>query len=166
MTRPRVRLFLLFGLLPPAAGCFEYTRIETASARLGTPVRAHLSEPRDVYVGNLMVPSLVLAEGDLIRVTGDSAIIAVQAVEQSDASRRGTSRALVALPRSGLDHLEEKRVDWKRSALVAGGLAIGGALLAGSLFGGESEGTVGTSEPDPIAARLRPAPLLRIPIPF
>lgn len=166
MKLGRARGWAVAALLPLAAGCFRYTSVQPGTVAAGTPVRAHLAEAQDLFVGNVQIARVVMTEGDLVRIDGDSAVIAVLAVQQSDSSRRNTARALVWVPRNRLARLEQKTLDRGRSALVAAGIAAAGALLAEALLGGETHGGGPPADPGPIASRAAAIPLIRIPIPF
>lgn len=150
-------------------GCFQYTPLESVSqVRDGMLVRAHLSEPRELEVGDLIFPRVVMAEGDILRAENDSLVIGVGGVLQEAGIRRTTPRLLLGFDHRQIQRVEQKTMNLGRTALVVGGIGAVAVLVGTKLFGGTSSdgGQNPNPDPDPLGFRGAGIRIFGIPLGF
>ena len=130
-----IRRSVLF-VLPLVVACYQYARIEPASVRPGTSVRARLSptaaEPITPLLGGI---DARLLSGTIVENRLDTMIVEVPSVLRNDAGGSiETLHQRVSIPRSGVFELETRRLDRGRTAAVAGAVVVvAGVVVARSL---------------------------------
>jgi len=133
-------------------GCFHYTSVDLPAVSEGASVIAHLDVARDFQSGGITIPQVVAAEGDVVRIDGDSVFVTIHSFLQQDGARHRVSRTPLWFGWTDVRDMEQRTLDRRSSLLAGGGLVLVGGLLARSLFGGDLKEGVGPAPPgDPVA---------------
>ena len=130
-----------------SAGCYRYTPIETgAPPALGTEVRLRLTDAGAVSLAPLVGNRIELVDGRLVSVADTSLTLSVSGTTDRLGNETPWRGEEVAIPRTMLTGLEQRRLDRGKSYLV-GGIAAGfvaavgiGFTIAGSGGGGKTGG--------------------------
>lgn len=142
-----------------ASACYSYAGVETSAAASGTlpegsTIRVTVTAEEAVRQRENLGTFTESFEGRLLQAHTDSLGLAVRDWAGSPADRPDFS-TYIAIPRSSIVRLEEKRFDVVRTTLIAGAaLAAAAAILAISV-----ESTGDTSEPPPVTEWRIPIPI-------
>mgnify|MGYP001557065886 CR=1 FL=1 len=144
--RPRGALVL--ALLAAGGGCFEYSYLPLAQARVGSDVRIQLSEDGLVHLVTAtsgIVPHLSRTlEGTLVEADSRQLIVAVR-VWSGGAGAENQIEQRVAIPAADVVAIERRQLDKKKTGGIAA--AVGGAIVVivarhlGGIFGGTTTNT-------------------------
>jgi hypothetical protein len=120
------------------AACYTYAPIEAPMALPGMSVRAHVSGATAEQIEPLLgISNARLVSGRLVANRGDTLIIETPAVFRAEiGSSIQTLYQRIAIPRSGLNELETRKLDRGRTTVVSAASAIIlGALVVRAVKG-------------------------------
>jgi hypothetical protein len=142
----------MFGTLPVAAllpvllgGCFSYVALGSVPPARGADVVAKLGVPLDIGLQDITVHDIQEAVGKVAYADADSVVVVVERFRSglgTDYPGLGTT---VAIPRSHIADLEQRRVSAGRTSLL---LATGAAALVAIVYS-VRQLTSSTSNPSP-----------------
>ena len=154
-----VKLKRLLGLIPLLAGCYSYTPITPAAAPAGAEVRARITGAASDRIAPLLgtFDNRVLV-GSVVENNSGSILLQVPMGAMPNVTTSVVPlQTRIPVAPSDLVSLEQRKVDVRRTTLLAGVLAagIGLGVSAALHYGGGGE--AGRDPPDP-------PPINRIPI--
>lgn len=126
--------------LPLLCACYVTTPVATAPGPVvGTTLHVQLTDDGSLKLAKYLGPRIQFVNGRLLALDDTSLALAVSDVTSSDGLPHDWQGENVFLPRSDIATVEQKKVSWWRSGLLAGGLA---ALIGsvGIVVGGSSSG--------------------------
>lgn len=137
------RVLVLF-VAAATTGCFTYVPAEIEGPSRGETIRAHLSPPLTVPVGDIAVQQTESVAGEVVRWSDQYLVLSAQTLISSSGQDFLGRGFTVQLPRSSLVQLEARRFSTWRTALLTGGI-IAGSVILGILAqegfgGGDADG--------------------------
>jgi hypothetical protein len=124
------------------SGCYRHVPIATPAA--STRIIAQVTDTGSVVMANAIGAAATEIEGVLAGVADEAWRIQLVRVDHRGGMSSMWRREEVAFPRIALTNVREKRLDKKRSWLMAGALTAGVVLLSkafgGLAFGGSTDG--------------------------
>jgi hypothetical protein len=144
-------VFLLAVLGSVLCGCYAYAPVDPHALSPNAPVRAHLTEPRDVSLPDRTLHGIVRVDGELVRAEPASIILAGYAFQTARGQERIGMGQTVVLPVTGIALVEGRRF---APARTAGFVVLGGVILllidrAIAELGGGRDGSDGGGAPVP-----------------
>lgn len=121
------RAILLLGALL-LGGCYRYVPSDTDGLRRGDPVRAQVSGV-PVEVGDIAVRDVTTVDGEFVSIMDQQVYLSAMRVTNRAGREFDGLRSTVAIERTSLDGLFEKRLDVTNTALAAAALTAGAVLL-------------------------------------
>ncbi len=146
MAMQHASLVLLFTV----TGCFGVRPITVSAPQPGQRLIAYLNEPIEFQVVEARLSNLVRVEGQLLRQTPDSLVLAAEALWSRIGVRHPALGSRIALYKPHITQVMEKRMSALRTGLL---FAAGGGILAlimvtlGSSGGGGITGDGGGATP-------------------
>ena len=141
------KLVLGLGVFPLVAGCYRH--VPVAAPVPTTRIIAQVTDTGSVVMANAIGSAATEIEGVVASVTDAAWRLQLVRVDHRGGMSTLWKLEEVAFPRIALTNVREKRLDRKRSWLVAGALTAGVILVSkafgGSLTGGSDDG--GTPPP-------------------
>ena len=102
-----------------AAGCYEYRPTTQPAPARGTEVRARLSTPASVRIGDMTIDDVDRVEGLLYYVSGDSLLLSGSWVTTRRGSRYATNGGVLYFERPQVSALEVRRLSPARTGLAS-----------------------------------------------
>ncbi len=121
-------------------GCYSYTQagpVDAVAPATGSRVQVRLTPQGAIALAEQIGPQAVLVDGDVVSASDDSLRLAVRAVEDARRITTDWKGEKVAIPRSAIASVGERRLAVGATALI-GGVAAGGVIAAAALFAGSS----------------------------
>jgi len=134
--RRSTRRWILFVVAPTFIGCYSYIPAEIGGPVRGTPVRTGVRTDPTFQVGDRIVHDVSVVEGQVISWGSDSLALSAEEVRSAGGESFDGQGYTVKLARADLYDLAVKRLDKKRTVLLAIGTVAGAILAAQSLTGG------------------------------
>lgn len=137
-------------------GCYESLPLQQGPAPTGVRVELVLNDQGRAALSDRLGPAVDQVEGDMVAQDGSSYTMAVFHVRQLNGNSSTWTGEHVTVSKSDVVGYQVRRLDAKRTALLAGGLtvAVAAALFGHSLFGrATTPADQGGGEPAP--ARVR-----------
>ena len=123
--------FAVFLLL--LGGCTVYVPLDPDVAPPpGTNVRARLTTPGAVRVSDRVGSPVQEVEGEVLSFRGDSLGLSLMAT--TEYGRPWDSAEMLTLSTLEISRLEEKRLDRRRTAFLAGGVGVVSGVIVAALF--------------------------------
>ena len=121
---------LMVGVMLAAlsGACYSYRPLEAPVPRVGAEVRAQLSDPISVQVGDVTLNGVNLVEGRVYRAQADSVMVYGDWLYTSVGSRYSANGGALLLNRERIGSLQVRRLSAARSG-VAGAVAVGVVVL-------------------------------------
>lgn len=141
------KLVLVVGVSAFVTACYKH--VPVAAPALSTRIIAQVTDTGSVVMANAIGSAATEVEGVIAGVTDAAWRLQLVRVDHRGGMSSLWQREEVAFPRIALTNVREKRLDKKRSWLVAGALTAGVVLVSkafgGVLTGGSDDG--GTPPP-------------------
>jgi hypothetical protein len=156
-----VKLKRSLGLMPLLVGCYSYTPIEAAVAPAGSEVRARITGAASDRIAPLLgtFDNRVLV-GSVVENKAGAMLLEVPTGAMPNVTASLVQlQTRVPLGPADLVSLERRKIDVRRTSLLAAGIAAGAALGVAAALRAGGEGDAGKGPPDP-------PPINRIPIPI
>jgi hypothetical protein len=142
-----LKLVLVLAVYALVAGC--YSHVPVAAPAPSTRIIAQVTDTGSVVMANAIGSAATEVEGVIAGVTDGAWRLQLVRVDHRGGMSSLWKREEVAFPRIALTNVREKRLDKKRSWLLAGGLTVGVVLVSrafgGLVTGGSDDG--GTPPP-------------------
>jgi len=111
-----------------SGACYTYQPLEAPAPRPGAEVRAELSTPIRVQIGEMTLNDVNLVEGQVSYARGDSVMVWGQWIYTRGGSRYSANGGALFLDRQQVGALQVRRLSAVRSG-VASAAAIGAVVL-------------------------------------
>jgi hypothetical protein len=142
-----IRWIAFLGLLAGLPGCYGYARTPEPPGR-GIAIRAHLSQPQDVRLGEITANSVSRVDGEVIGLREDTLLVSAFWLRTPTGYEHMAKGQTVRIPRENVVAIEQKKFAWGRTGLLAAGIvAVGG--LAKVAF--DAAGGGGSGNPPPVS---------------
>ncbi len=142
--RRSARWWILFLGAPMLVGCYSYIPAEIGVPPRGTPVRTRVRSEPTFQVGDRIVREVSVVEGQVITWKPDTLALSAVELQSAGGESYDGHGYTVSLSIADLSGLTVKRLDKKRTILLALG-AVAGAILAQQSLTGAFRSTGGNS---------------------
>ncbi len=142
---------LAAGLLVATAGaCHRYVPVGT-TPEPGADVRVELSESGRENLAPVLGTAVTSVEGRVVSLADTGLRLAVTAVRTGRAggAQPWEGEGSVMIPPSAYREVNQRKLARRRTALLAGGIAVGAAVLAATGIGSDEGGGGGPGPPPP-----------------
>jgi hypothetical protein len=130
----RLHIAILVAAVTAFSGCYTQHPLTATVPALGTDVVALLTDSGTVAMGNQLGPGVTEVEGVVAEADGNSWRLLMTRVDQRGGTSTLWNREPVTFPRYALTGVTVRRLDKKRSWIVAGAITAA-ALIAARAFG-------------------------------
>ena len=148
LSQLRVAITLVAGAA--FSGCYSQRPLTAPVPTLGTDVVALLTDSGTVAMGNQLGPGVTEVEGVVAEADASSWRLLMTRVDQRGGASTLWNREPVTFPRSALTNVTVRRLDRRRSWLIAGLIATTAILAAHSFgaftFGGDGGADTGAAK--------------------
>ncbi len=136
-----------FGMLV-LCGCYVTTPVATNPAPApGSKLHIQLTDAGSASLAQYLGPNVFYVDGRLVSQTDTGMAVSVNAVTLHSGNEQYWKGETVSLPQSSIATVQEKRISWWRSGVLAGGImAVLGTIGAVS---GSSNGNTRNHGPPP-----------------
>ncbi|HJU74576.1 MAG TPA: hypothetical protein VJ717_12580 [Gemmatimonadaceae bacterium] len=135
------------GLLLLETGCYRYVPVTTNSPSVGEEFRAHLTEEGSTRLAPMLGAQVATVEGRVSSTNDTGYVVSVSTTTNRARVPTFWTGESVTIPRTTIQTLEARRLDRKRTWLVASVGIVGGFLMA-QIFG-LFDGSAGGDGPGP-----------------
>jgi hypothetical protein len=122
-------------------GCYNDLPLADPSPVVGTQVTAQLTKDGSAELARTLGPDTRSVRGRVLATSEDQVVLAVSLVHGKNDEQTVWKGEQVALPRTAVAWLWERKLSLERS-LLAGGAFLGALIAAGKAFEGGAEGGV------------------------
>ncbi|MGH7713371.1 MAG: hypothetical protein ACREOG_18940, partial [Gemmatimonadaceae bacterium] len=138
------------GLLVLGAACYNYVPISSGAPPVGSEFRAHLTDDGSTRLTPVLGAQVAMVEGRVSGANDSAYIVSVSATTNRAQVQTFWTGESITLPRSAVQSMEARRLDRRRTWLIAAGGIVGG-VLAAQVFGlgGKASGDGGGPPPPP-----------------
>ncbi|MGQ0643571.1 MAG: hypothetical protein ACT4P6_22720 [Gemmatimonadaceae bacterium] len=151
MTSPRGSLYSMIPVaLLLSVGCYNYVPISAAAPPLGSEFRAQLTEEGSARLTPLLGAQVALVEGRVSGTNDSAYVVSISATTNRAQQQTFWTGESITLPRSTVQAIEARKLDRRKTWLIAAAGVIGG-LVTAQIFGwgGSASGTDGGGGPPP-----------------
>ena len=143
MTPPRVSVLIPVALLLSAA-CYNYVPISTGAPAPGSEFRARLTEEGSTRLTPLLGAQVAMVEGRVSGTNDSALVVSISATTNRAQQQTFWTGESITLPRSSVQTIEARKLDRRKTWLIAAAGVIGGALTARIFgWGGSASGNDG-----------------------
>jgi len=139
-----MRLRYLVPIFCALCGCYESVPIQIGAVQPGTKIRVTLTDAGTDSLARYLGPGVLTVDGKLIKATEERLALGVTSVAMRSGQEQYWKGESVAIPRSALAIVQERKLNKPKSLILSGALiaALASIRLSG-VVGGNSGGSNG-----------------------
>jgi hypothetical protein len=116
-------------------GCYGYMPVQGTSVPAGSTVRARLSTPGEFRLTEISASNVDELSGEVIRADADTLALSAFWLRSRSGLEHLAAGETVAIPRTQVAEIEQRRISWVRTIGLASAASIAGALILGAITG-------------------------------
>lgn len=151
MTSPRACVLRLIPVaLLLSAACYNYVPISAGAPPLGSEFRARLTDDGSMRLTPVLGAQVALVEGRVSETNDSALVVSISATTNRAQQQTFWTGESITLPRSTVQTIEARKLDRRKTWLIAAAGVLGG-LLSAQIFGwgGSASGGDGGGTPPP-----------------
>jgi hypothetical protein len=151
MTSVRATIYRLIpAALLLSASCYNYVPISTGAPPLGSEFRARLTDDGTTRLTPLLGAQVAVVEGRVSDANDSAYVVSVSATTNRAQQQTFWTGESISLPRSSVQTIEARKLDRRKTWLIAA-IGVAGGILTARIFGwgGSASGGDGGTPPPP-----------------